>query len=77
MTPIGQRIKEVIAEKKVTVTWVATQVPCERTNLYNVFKRRDISMRLLWKLSDILEYNFIQELADTYESSKPKKKSKK
>ena len=77
MTPIGQRIKEVIAEKKVTVTWVATQVPCERTNLYNVFKRRDISMRLLWKLSDILEYNFIQELADNYESSKPKKKSKK
>lgn len=77
MTPIGQRIKEVIAEKKVTVTWVATQVPCERTNLYNVFKRRDISMRLLWKLSDILEHNFFQELTDQYESSKPKKKSKK
>lgn len=77
MIEIGKRIKEVIAEKKVTVTWVATQVPCERTNLYNVFKRRDISMSLLWKLSDILDYNFIQELANQYENSKPKKKSKK
>lgn len=77
MIAIGKRIREVIAERKVTVTWVATQVPCERTNLYNIFKRRDISMKLLWKLSDILDHNFIQELADQYESAKPKKKSKK
>ena len=77
MVQIGHRINEVIAEKKLTVTWVAAQVPCERTNLYNVFKRRDISMRLLWKLSDILDYNFFQELTNQYESSKPKKKSKK
>lgn len=63
---IGQRIKEVIREKGVTVTWVAKQIPCERTNLYNIFSRKDVSAGMLMRLSLILDHDFFKELSNKF-----------
>ena len=38
---IGQRIKEVMAKKKVSVIAIAKEIECERTNVYNIFAREE------------------------------------
>ena len=64
---LGQRIKEIMEQKNRSVIWVARQISCERTNVYNIFAREDISTSLLRKFCIILEHDFFKELsADTF-----------
>jgi hypothetical protein len=64
---IGQKIKEVMEQKHRSVIWVARQISCERTNVYNIFARADINTSLLRQLSIILEYDFFKDLSkDTF-----------
>lgn len=71
---IGQRIKEVLEERHSPVTWLAKEINCERTNVYNIFSRKDISTGLLQKISIILDYDFFKDLSeDTFKSRKAKK----
>jgi hypothetical protein len=60
---IGQRIKEIMQQKHRSVIWVAQQIACERTNVYNIFAREDISTGLLRQLCIILEHDFFKELS--------------
>ena len=60
---IGTRIKQVLKEKHKPVTWLAKEINCERTNIYNVFSRKDISTGLLQRLSIVLEHDFFKELS--------------
>lgn len=60
---IGTRIKEVLKEKHKPVTWLAKEISCERTNIYNVFSRKDISTGLLQRLCIVLEHDFFKELS--------------
>ena len=64
---IGQRIKEVMAKKKVSVIAIAKEIECERTNVYNIFERESINTNLLQKFSIILKHDFFKELsAETF-----------
>lgn len=68
---IGTRIKQVLKEKHKPVTWLAKEINCERTNIYNVFSRKDISTGLLQRLSLVLEHDFFKELSqETFPHSK-------
>ena len=60
---IGQRIKEVMKDKKIPAVKVAKEISCERTNLYNIFDREDINTSLLRKLSVVLNHDFFKELS--------------
>ena len=61
---IGQRIKEVMAKKKVSVITIAKEIECERTNVYNIFERESINTNLLQKFSIILKHDFFKELSE-------------
>ena len=61
---IGQRIKEVMAKKKVSVIAIAKEIECERTNVYNIFERESINTSLLQKFSIILKHDFFKELSE-------------
>lgn len=61
---IGQKIKEVMVQKKRSVIWIAEQIACERTNVYNIFARADINTSLLRQLSIILEHDFFLDLSN-------------
>jgi hypothetical protein len=64
---IGERIKQVLEERRRPVTWLAKEIQCERTNVYNIFSRKDISTGLLQKISIILNHDFFKELSqDTF-----------
>ena len=71
---IGSRIREIMEKKNRSVVWVANQISCERTNVYNIFGRKDISTGLLQKIGIILEYDFFKDLSEeTFKGGKPRK----
>lgn len=72
---IGNRIKEVLTARGQTAIWLAAQIPCERSNVYHIFKREDINMMLLCKISKILNHNFLAELSETVQSELDSKSS--
>ena len=60
---LGQRIKEIMDQKHRSVVWIAGQINCERTNVYNIFARKDINTHLLRQLCVILDHDFFRELS--------------
>lgn len=61
---VGKRIREVLDEQGRAASWLAMKIHCERTNIYNVFKREDVSVGLLMKVSRILGHDFFKELSE-------------
>jgi len=71
---IGKKIKEVLEQRHKPVTWLAKEIDCERTNVYNIFGRKDISTGLLQKIGIILEYDFFKDLSEeTFRGGKLRK----
>ena len=60
---IGKHIEETLRKQGKSASWLATQMPCERTNVYNIFKRKSLDVRLLMRISVILNYDFFKELS--------------
>jgi hypothetical protein len=60
---MGNRIRVVLDEKGHSARWLAEQIPCERTNVYNIFGRTDINVRLLGRISQVLEHDFFKEIS--------------
>ena len=63
---IGQLVKSVFDESGMTVSELARQLRCERTNVYTIFKRRTIDVELLAMLSIILNHNFLDDAMRLY-----------
>ncbi|MBR1932779.1 MAG: hypothetical protein IJ841_03740 [Prevotella sp.] len=72
---MGKRIKEVLLEQGRTAKWLAEQIPCERTNVYDIFKRDDMNVHLLALISTILEHDFFVDLSrETFPQGSPNSK---
>ena len=63
---IGQLVKTVFDESGMSVSELARQLRCERTNVYTIFKRRTIDVELLAMLSEILNHNFLDDAMRLY-----------
>ncbi|MCH5302088.1 MAG: XRE family transcriptional regulator [Prevotella sp.] len=61
---LGNKIKDVLSKQGKPVTWLANQLGCERTNVYNIFARKDISTGLLQKICIVLGHDFFKELSE-------------
>ena len=68
---VGKRVQEILKKQRRSAAWLAAQIPCERTNVYNIFRRKSMDVRLLMRISVILEYDFFKELS---EEAFPKRK---
>lgn len=66
---IGKRVKEVMHYKGLTASWLAEQIPCERSNVYNIFRRNAMNVDLLRRLCVILEYDFFRDLSEELQKS--------
>ena len=60
MLHIGKLIREELFRQERTVTWFAQKLYCERTNVYNIFKRKSIDTELLLRISQILDHDFFK-----------------
>lgn len=61
---IGNLVKEELQRQGRTARWLAVQLHTNRTNVYDIMKRKNIDPAMLMRLSEILEYNFFAVLAD-------------
>ncbi|MBE6251803.1 MAG: XRE family transcriptional regulator [Bacteroidales bacterium] len=61
---VGRIIRQKVAERKITVVWLAKQMSCTRTNIYKIFDRKSIDTDTLIRLSVILDYDFFQHISD-------------
>ena len=55
MTHIGQIIEKELHRQERSVTWFARRLYCDRTNVYNIFRRQSLDTELLLRISIILE----------------------
>lgn len=59
---IGKLIEEELRNQQRGATWLAKQLNCNRQNVYDIFKRSNIDVELLQRISVILQRNFFAEI---------------
>lgn len=60
---IGNKIKEVIIDKGMSVPDFAAAVPCTREHAYKIFHKENIDTGLLMKICRILDHDFFSDLS--------------
>lgn len=69
MIHIGELIKEELQQQGRSVNWFAGKLYCDRTNVYNIFKRQSLDTELLLRISIVLRHNFFSSYNQQYEES--------
>ena len=64
MIHIGSLIEQELRRQERSVTWLASELHCDRTNVYKVFKKKSIDTKLLEDISVILQHNFFLDYAE-------------
>lgn len=64
MIHIGKLIEEELRRQQRTVSWFARNLYCDRTNVYDIFKRRSIDTAMLLRISIVLRHNFFRYYLD-------------
>ena len=55
---IGSKLREQLKQDGKSVVWLARELGCHRTNIYNLFDKYSIDTQLLARISIIMNYNF-------------------
>ena len=56
---IGSIIKKKVEESKMSIAEFAEKIYCDRTTVYDLFKRSSIDIERLIRISKVLGYNFL------------------
>ena len=59
---IGSIIKQKVIENSMSVKEFADKINCDRTTVYDIFKRKSIDVDRLMKISEVLKYDFLSEI---------------
>lgn len=63
---LGNHIKTVLKKQGRNAVWLAERIPCERSNVYNIFRRKSIDVNLLVSLSNIMQHDFFADLSEEW-----------
>jgi transcriptional regulator with XRE-family HTH domain len=61
-THAGEKVKTYFEETGMSVSEFARRLNCHRQNVYDIFKRQNIDLSLLQRISKVLEHDFVSEL---------------
>ena len=61
---IGKLIKHKLEEDERKIEWFAPKIHCKRRNIYTIFDRSTIDIKLLFMISLALQMNFFEYLAE-------------
>lgn len=61
---IGEIIENEVRKQQLNITEFADDINCKRNNVYDIFKRNNIDIQLLARISKVLNRNFFQDLAE-------------
>lgn len=59
---IGSIIKQKVIESTMTIKEFADKINCDRTTVYDIFKRKSLDVERMIKISQVLNYDFINEI---------------
>lgn len=66
ITPhIGQMITLELKRQRYSVTWLARQICCNRSNAYKILARANLDTALLMRISVALHHNFFYDIAQS------------
>jgi len=60
---IGEKVKDELFRQGHSAMWLAEQLHCERTNVYDISKRNDMGVELLRRISMVLNHDFFSDLS--------------
>lgn len=69
---IGNLIKNELKNQGRTITWLANQLGYSRQNMYKLFERQWIYTDLLFKICNIMDYDFFSHYSECLKSQKCK-----
>lgn len=69
---IGEEIKKELKRQERSVSWLARHIHCDRTNVYNIFRRKTIDTDLLHTISLALECDFFAKYSEALIAEKYK-----
>ena len=61
---VGELIKERLKEEGKSVVWLAQELGCHRTNVYNIFEKSSLDTNILRRISIVMQHNFFEYLQD-------------
>lgn len=64
MIHIGKIIEEEFRRQERSVSWFASKLCCDRSNVYSIFRRSSIDTDLLLRISNVLGRNFFEVYMD-------------
>lgn len=56
-------------QKGVTATQLAKDICCTRPNMHKIFRKDNIDIILLWRISKALEHDFFKDLSENFLNS--------
>ena len=59
---IGTIIKQIFSESSMTMQEFASKIRCDRTTVYDIFKRKSIDIERLILISQVLNFDFVNEI---------------
>jgi len=59
---IGPIIKQKLSESTMTIKEFSARINCDRTTVYDIFKRKSIDTDRLIKISEVLDFDFVNEI---------------
>ena len=68
---IGQHIKEVMRQQGTTATQLAQDICCTRTHMHKIFRKDNIDIALLQRISEALKHDFFRDLSDDFQHGLP------
>jgi len=63
---IGQHIKEVMRQQGVTATQLAKDICCTRPHIHRIFRKENMDIALLERISKALNHDFFRDLSDEF-----------
>lgn len=61
---IGKHIQEIMKQQGRSASWLAKNIPCERSNVYYIYERNTIDTELLERICKLLNHDFFKEFSD-------------
>lgn len=59
---IGKLIQQKVDERGISYAEFARKIHCARTSIYHIFNSKNIDVERLLLISDVLQYDFINEV---------------
>lgn len=57
---LGTLVRRKMRERGISINEFAKAIHCDRTNVYNIFKRKSMDVQLVVRISNALNYDFLQ-----------------